>query len=129
MAMLAWRFCDYWASNCGRWRRSDVGGKIAKSVMDSGSRSEIQPRHFAWRVEDRVATITLNRPERKNPLTFESYNELIETFQKLAHTEEIKAVVITGAGDNFCSGGDVHEIIGPLVGIREQKQAERLLSF
>jgi enoyl-CoA hydratase/carnithine racemase len=91
--------------------------------------SEIQPKHFLWRVADKVATITLNRPERKNPLTFESYNELIETFQALNHIAEIKTVVIIGAGDNFCSGGDVREIIGPLVEMREQKQADRLLSF
>lgn len=90
---------------------------------------EIQPKHFVWRVDDRVATITLNRPERKNPLTFESYRELVETFQRLTHTEKIKVIVITGAGDNFCSGGDVHEIIGPLVEMREQKQADKLLAF
>ena len=90
---------------------------------------EINPKHFLWRVQDKVATITLNRPERKNPLTFESYNELVETFQKLTHPEKIKVVVITGAGENFCSGGDVHEIIGPLVEMREQKQADRLLAF
>jgi len=90
---------------------------------------EINPRHFTWQVDGKVATITLNRPERKNPVTFESYKELIETFQKLANTEKVKTVVITGAGGNFCSGGDVHEIIGPLVEMREQKQAERLLSF
>src|SRR5207302_426886 len=97
--------------------------------MDSSSAIEIQPRHFAWSVEDRVATITLNRPERKNPLTFDSYSELIETFHKLNQISAIRAVVITGAGDDFCSGGDVHEIIGPLVEMREQRQAERLLSF
>ncbi|HWY70767.1 MAG TPA: enoyl-CoA hydratase family protein [Terriglobales bacterium] len=91
--------------------------------------SDIQPKHFLWRVDDRVATITLNRPERKNPLTFESYNELIETFHTLNHIPAIKTIVITGAGDNFCSGGDVHEIIGPLVEIREKKQADRLLTF
>ncbi len=61
-----------------------------------------------------VATVTLNRPERKNPLTFESYAELRDTFRALVDESEIKAVVITGAGENFCSGGDVHEIIGPL---------------
>jgi enoyl-CoA hydratase/carnithine racemase len=66
-------------------------------------------------VEDGVATVTLNRPERKNPLTFDSYAELRDTFQALASTPEVRAVVITGAGGNFCSGGDVHEIIGPLV--------------
>ena len=73
-----------------------------------------QPKHFQWQVKDRVATITLNRPERKNPLTFESYAELRDTFQKLNYVQDVRAVVFTGAGGNFCSGGDVHEIIGPL---------------
>jgi enoyl-CoA hydratase/carnithine racemase len=73
-----------------------------------------QPKHFQWRVEDRVATITLDRPERKNPLTFESYAELRDIFQRLNYAEDVRAVVFTGAGGNFCSGGDVHEIIGPL---------------
>jgi enoyl-CoA hydratase/carnithine racemase len=73
-----------------------------------------QPKHFLWQVKDRVATITLNRPERKNPLTFESYAELRDTFQRLNYAEDVRAVVFTGAGGNFCSGGDVHEIIGPL---------------
>jgi len=76
--------------------------------------SDFSPVHFGWKVEDRVATITLNRPERKNPLTFESYAELRDTFHKLQYAEDVKAVVFTGAGGNFCSGGDVHEIIGPL---------------
>ena len=76
--------------------------------------SDIQPEHFLWEVEDRVATITLNRPERKNPLTFESYSELRDLFIKLQYVDEVKAVVFTGAGGNFCTGGDVHEIIGPL---------------
>ncbi len=76
---------------------------------------DIRPQHFGWTFEDRVATVTLNRPERKNPLTFDSYRELSDTFHRLRHVEEVKAVVITGAGENFCSGGDVHEIIGPLV--------------
>jgi enoyl-CoA hydratase/carnithine racemase len=76
--------------------------------------AELNPRHFLWQVEDRVATITLNRPERKNPLTFESYAELRDLFRQLVHAEDVKAVVLTGAGENFCSGGDVHEIIGPL---------------
>lgn len=71
-------------------------------------------QHFLWQVDGSVATITLNRPEKKNPLTFESYAELRDLFQDLAHNGEIKAVVISGAGGNFCSGGDVHEIIGPL---------------
>jgi enoyl-CoA hydratase/carnithine racemase len=72
------------------------------------------PTHFLWDFADGVATITLNRPERKNPLTFESYDELRKTFWSLDETYAVKAVVLTGAGGNFCSGGDVHEIIGPL---------------
>ncbi|WP_155264329.1 enoyl-CoA hydratase family protein [Sphingomonas segetis] len=72
------------------------------------------PEHFLWRFANGVATITLNRPEKKNPLTFESYDELRATFYALDHNYSVKAVVIRGAGGNFCSGGDVHEIIGPL---------------
>ena len=73
-----------------------------------------RPQHFQWEVVDRVATLTLNRPERKNPLTFESYAEMRDTFHKLQYVDDVRAVVVTGAGGNFCSGGDVHEIIGPL---------------
>lgn len=73
-----------------------------------------KPEHFLWDFADGVATITLNRPERKNPLTFESYDELRATFYSLDHDRRVKAIVIRGAGGNFCSGGDVHEIIGPL---------------
>jgi enoyl-CoA hydratase/carnithine racemase len=80
----------------------------------------LEPTHFLWEFADGVATVTLNRPERKNPLTFESYAELRDTFRELAHTPEVKVVVITGAGGNFCSGGDVHEIIGPLTAMDEQ---------
>jgi enoyl-CoA hydratase/carnithine racemase len=72
-------------------------------------------RHFGWSVNAGVATVTLNRPERKNPLTFESYAELRDLFRQLAYATDVKAVVIHGAGGNFCSGGDVHEIIGPLI--------------
>ena len=72
------------------------------------------PAHFLWDYADGVATITLNRPERKNPLTFESYAELRDTFRALVYAREVKAVVVAGAGGNFSSGGDVHEIIGPL---------------
>ena len=71
-------------------------------------------RHFRWEVEDRVATLTLDRPERKNPLTFESYAELRDLFRGLAYAGDVNAVVLTGAGGDFCSGGDVHEIIEPL---------------
>ncbi|HEX3469470.1 MAG TPA: enoyl-CoA hydratase family protein [Candidatus Elarobacter sp.] len=71
-------------------------------------------QHFGWQVEDGVATVTLNRPERKNPLTFESYAELRDLFRGLSYASDVDAVVVTGAGGNFCSGGDVHEIIAPL---------------
>jgi enoyl-CoA hydratase/carnithine racemase len=89
----------------------------------------IRPQHFRWAVEDRVATITLDRPERKNPLTFESYAELRDTFEQLRFEPEVRAVVLTGAGGNFCSGGDVHEIIGPLVEYAQQGAMDKLLAF
>jgi enoyl-CoA hydratase/carnithine racemase len=75
-----------------------------------------QARHFGLSVSEdgKVCTLTLNRPERKNPLTFESYAELRDFFRVLAYATDVKAVVLTGSGGNFCSGGDVHEIIGPL---------------
>jgi enoyl-CoA hydratase/carnithine racemase len=76
----------------------------------------LQPRHLELEVRERVATITLTEhPERKNPLTFESYAELRDLFRTLADVDDVKAVVLTGAGEDFCSGGDVREIIGPLV--------------
>lgn len=73
------------------------------------------PRHFLLAVDGNVATVTLNRPERKNPLTFESYRELTDFFRACAFDDEVKVIVVTGAGGNFSSGGDVFEIIGPLV--------------
>lgn len=77
--------------------------------------NEGKKQHFLMETPAKgVALITLNRPERKNPLTFESYAELRDTFRELVDDESVSAVVITGAGGNFCSGGDVHEIIGPL---------------
>jgi enoyl-CoA hydratase/carnithine racemase len=79
----------------------------------------LEPTHFLWDFADGVATITLNRPERKNPLTFDSYAELRDTFAELTYTPDVKCVVLTGAGGNFCSGGDVHEIIGPLTKMDE----------
>jgi enoyl-CoA hydratase/carnithine racemase len=87
------------------------------------------PKHFSWSVQGKVATITLNRPERKNPLTMESYAELRDTFRDLTYAEGIKSVVITGAGGNFCSGGDVHEIIGPLVEMQKADDMAGLLAF
>jgi enoyl-CoA hydratase/carnithine racemase len=73
-----------------------------------------RPGHFLWQLDGRVGHVTLNRPDRKNPLTFESYAELRDLFRALSYAKDVRAVVIDGAGDNFCSGGDVHEIIGPL---------------
>src|SRR4051794_23465413 len=84
-----------------------------------------KPTHYRWDFADGVATITLDRPERKNPLTFESYAELRDTFRDLSYAGEVKAVVIAGAGGNFSSGGDVHEIIGPLT----QMDMPGLLAF
>jgi len=88
-----------------------------------------KPKHFLWQVDGKVATVTLNRPERKNPLTLESYAELRDTFRNLAYAEDIKTIVITGAGANFCSGGDVHEIIGPLVEMQRKGDMAGLLGF
>jgi enoyl-CoA hydratase/carnithine racemase len=91
--------------------------------------ADLRPQHFGWKVDARVATITLDRPERKNPLTFDSYAELTETFRALTTTADVRAVVLTGAGGNFCSGGDVHEIIGPLVAMRDKGDTAGLLRF
>ena len=77
--------------------------------------ARFRPAHFLLSVEGAVATVTLNRPERKNPLTFESYRELTDFFWALGRDDAVNAVVVTGAGGNFSSGGDVFEIIGPLV--------------
>lgn len=84
-----------------------------------------QPEHFLLSVQGGVATVSLNRPERKNPLSFDSYAELRDFFRALVYAPDIHAVVITGEGGNFCSGGDVHEIIGPLT----QLDMPGLLSF
>ena len=82
--------------------------------MQTTSLAGYEAQHFLWQCEDSVATITLNRPERKNPLTFDSYAELRDLFRNLVYAADVDVVVITGAGGNFCSGGDVHDIIGPL---------------
>ena len=83
------------------------------------------PTHFKWDFDAGIATITLNRPERKNPLTFDSYAELRDTFRALVYAPAVKAVIVAGAGGNFSSGGDVHEIIGPLT----KMAMPELLSF
>jgi enoyl-CoA hydratase/carnithine racemase len=82
-------------------------------------------KHFQWQVESGVGCITLNRPDRKNPLTFESYAELRDLFGRMRLATDVNAVVVSGAGDDFCSGGDVHEIIGPLLKLK----APELLMF
>ena len=97
-------------------------------ALAAGNRRQLagyRAQHFLWQAKEGVATITLNRPERKNPLTFDSYAELRDLFGALKYATDVHAVVIVGAGDNFCSGGDVHEIIGPLV----QLKAPELLMF
>ncbi|MEI8264459.1 MAG: enoyl-CoA hydratase family protein [Betaproteobacteria bacterium] len=88
-----------------------------------------QAQHFLWEVQDGIATLTLNRPERKNPLTFDSYGEIRDLFRELRYAKDVKVVVLRGAGDNFCSGGDVHEIIGPLVRMQEADDMGGLLEF
>lgn len=90
-----------------------------------GAMAGLRPEHFLWEVVDRVAVIRLNRPERKNPLTFESYAELRDTFRALPYATDVDVVVIASNGGNFCSGGDVHDIIGPLVGM----EMKELLAF
>jgi enoyl-CoA hydratase/carnithine racemase len=87
--------------------------------------ANLKPTHFKWRMEDTVAVIQLNRPERKNPLTFDSYAELRDTFRDLAYATDVDAVVFASNGGNFCSGGDVHDIIGPLV----KMDMKQLLAF
>ena len=87
--------------------------------------AELRPQHFLWDVRERIATVRLNRPGRKNPLTFESYAELRDTFRALPDTDDVDVVVFASNGGNFCSGGDVHEIIGPLVG----RDIKGLLNF
>jgi enoyl-CoA hydratase/carnithine racemase len=82
------------------------------------SLNDYQAQHFLWNVQDRVGWVTLNRPERKNPLTFESYAELRDLMRRLPYSPEVRVVIIGGAGGNFCSGGDVQEIIGPLTRMR-----------
>ncbi|HEY2558610.1 MAG TPA: enoyl-CoA hydratase family protein [Caldimonas sp.] len=97
-------------------------------ALVAGNRRQLagyRARHFAWHVADGVGSVTLSRPERKNPLTFDSYAELRDLFGGLKHADDVHAIVLAGAGDNFCSGGDVHEIIGPLVKLK----ASELLMF
>lgn len=107
----------------------DGGMETRSDVMDGNAQDLDRPirsaRHFGLAIESRVAVVTLNRPEKKNPLTFESYAELVTFFRRLCHDDAVKAVVVTGAGGNFCSGGDVFEIIEPLLA----KDTKGLLRF
>src|SRR3974390_2873573 len=105
---------------------TDTANRFRPARLDFAN---FKPKHFLWQLDGKVATITLNRPERKNPLTLESYAELRDTFRDLVYADAIKAVVITGAGGNFCSGGDVHEIIGPLVEMQRKDDMAGLLAF
>ncbi len=91
--------------------------------------ANLKPKNFLWQRDGKVATITLNRPERKNPLTLESSAELRDTFRDLVYADDIKCIVLAGAGGNFCSGGDVHEIIGPLVEMQRRGDMAGLLAF
>ena len=88
------------------------------AALAAGNRTTLagyQARHFSWQLREGVATVMLNRPERKNPLTFDSYAELRDLFGQLRFATDVHVVVLQGSGENFCSGGDVHEIIGPLI--------------
>lgn len=93
--------------------------------MHTHQLADYKAKHFLWETDGTVATVTINRPERKNPLTFDSYAELRDLFRQLACADDIEAVIIRGAGGNFSSGGDVHEIIGPLT----QMDMKGLLAF
>ena len=90
------------------------GSKTAPPVLAGRALKDYSALHFKYKFNDGVACITLDRPERKNPLTFDSYAELRDLFRAMALAPDAKVVVINGAGEDFCSGGDVHEIIGPL---------------
>src|ERR1700694_1864546 len=83
--------------------------------MRQSQAADYKAKNFGWKVDGKLAILSLNRPEKKNPLTFDSYGELRDLFENMVYATDVKAVVITGEGGNFCSGGDVHEIIGPLV--------------
>ncbi len=89
------------------------------------SMAGFKPQHFEWRMEGRVAIIRLKRPDRKNPLTFDSYAELRDCFRDLVYVDDVDAVVFASNGGNFCSGGDVHDIIGPLL----DRDMKGLLAF
>src|SRR5579871_3592447 len=88
--------------------------KATHTASSGRALADYSAQHFKFKASAGVACITLDRPERKNPLTFESYAELRDLFRAMSYASDVKAVVLAGAGENFCPGGDVHEIIGPL---------------
>ena len=87
--------------------------------------ADLKPTHFEWQVRERIARVRLARPDRKNPLTFDSYAELRDTFRALVYAEDVDVVVFASNEGNFCSGGDVHDIIGPLT----KMNMKELLAF
>lgn len=91
--------------------------------------AKLRPEHFGWSVADLVATITLDRQARENALTFAAYRELAAMFHALPNMSDVRAVVLTGAGGNFCAGDDVDEVVGPLVELHEDGELDDLLSF
>ncbi|WP_433574989.1 enoyl-CoA hydratase family protein [Nocardia brasiliensis] len=97
----------------------------ALRAANRGTLADYTGEHFRWQVDAGVGTIVLDRPDRKNPLTFDSYAELRDLFRRLAYAEDVSVIVLSGAGENFCSGGDVHDIIGPLIAL----PAPELLMF
>ena len=107
-------------------RHADVvPQQLGGTRMTGAKMADLKPMHFLWQVEGRIARVRLDRPERKNPLTFESYAELRDTFRDLVYADDVDAVVFLSNGGNFCSGGDVHDIIGPLV----KMDMKELLAF
>ncbi len=124
--MSTTRAADMLSSDGPQVATGDTVGRFRPSRVDF---SNFRPQHFLWRLDGKVATITLNRPDRKNPLTFESYAELRDTFRDLVYAADVKTVVVTGAGGNFCSGGDVHDIIGPLVEMQRKGDMVGLIAF
>ena len=123
---VSWLCGDGTASVTGQAIAIDGRHRLTRgTATQATSLAGYEARHFLWECEASIATITLNRPERKNPLTFDSYAELRDLFRNLVYASDVDVVVINGAGGNFCSGGDVHDIIGPLT----EMNMKELLTF
>jgi enoyl-CoA hydratase/carnithine racemase len=117
------------AATTGNGQQGTAGDTASRFRPTRVDFKNFKPQNFLWQLDGKVATITLNRPERKNPLTLESYGELRDAFRDLVYADAVKTIVVTGAGGNFCSGGDVHEIIGPLVEMQRKGDMAGLLAF